>query len=49
MVTATDLAGLAGGNAGEACFGRYGAMPLKIKSCHEMVKHQLVVTTHSSN
>ncbi|OXA50116.1 probable tRNA (guanine(26)-N(2))-dimethyltransferase isoform X2 [Folsomia candida] len=48
VVTATDMAGLAGGNAGEACFARYGAMPLKIKSCHEMALRILIHTVQSS-
>ena len=36
MITATDMAILCG-NTPEKCFASYGAMPLKSKSCHEMV------------
>lgn len=37
LVTATDMAVLAG-NAAETCYSKYGAVSLRIKSCHEMVK-----------
>ena len=35
-VTCTDMAVLCG-NHPEACFAKYGAMPLHSKFCHEMV------------
>ncbi|XP_055837196.1 tRNA (guanine(26)-N(2))-dimethyltransferase [Episyrphus balteatus] len=35
LVTATDMAVLAG-NTPEACFVKYGSVPLRNKSCHEM-------------
>lgn len=35
LVTATDMAVLAG-NTPESCFAKYGTIPLKTKSCHEM-------------
>ncbi|XP_066259855.1 tRNA (guanine(26)-N(2))-dimethyltransferase [Euwallacea similis] len=35
LVTATDMAVLAG-NSPETCYVKYGAVSLKIKSCHEM-------------
>uniref|UniRef100_A0A1B0FAT7 tRNA (guanine(26)-N(2))-dimethyltransferase n=1 Tax=Glossina morsitans morsitans TaxID=37546 RepID=A0A1B0FAT7_GLOMM len=35
LVTATDMAVLAG-NAPEACYVKYGSVPLRMKSCHEM-------------
>ncbi|CAD7080147.1 unnamed protein product [Hermetia illucens] len=35
LVTATDMAVLAG-NTPEACFVKYGSVPLKTKACHEM-------------
>ena len=35
-MTCTDLAILAGNHA-ETCFGKYGAVPLKVPFCHEMV------------
>lgn len=35
LVTATDMAVLAG-NSPEACFVKYGSVPLRMKSCHEM-------------
>lgn len=37
MVTCTDMAVLCG-NHGEACYAKYGAVPLKAKFCHEMVR-----------
>lgn len=39
MVTATDMAVLAGGNHAEACFAKYGSMSLKSKACHEIVSN----------
>lgn len=36
LVTATDMAVLAG-NSPETCYSKYGAVSLRIKSCHEMV------------
>ncbi|XP_076275723.1 tRNA methyltransferase 1 isoform X2 [Rhynchophorus ferrugineus] len=35
LVTATDMAVLAG-NTPETCYSKYGAISLKVKSCHEM-------------
>uniref|UniRef100_A0A182QVX7 tRNA (guanine(26)-N(2))-dimethyltransferase n=1 Tax=Anopheles farauti TaxID=69004 RepID=A0A182QVX7_9DIPT len=35
LITATDMAVLAG-NTPEACYVKYGSVPLKTKSCHEM-------------
>ncbi|KAF2905205.1 hypothetical protein ILUMI_00982 [Ignelater luminosus] len=35
LVTATDMAVLAG-NSPETCYSKYGAISLRIKSCHEM-------------
>ncbi|XP_016963912.1 probable tRNA (guanine(26)-N(2))-dimethyltransferase [Drosophila biarmipes] len=35
LVTATDMAVLAG-NAPEACYVKYGSVPLRMKCCHEM-------------
>lgn len=35
LITATDMAILAG-NTPEACFVKYGSVPLKTKACHEM-------------
>lgn len=37
LVTATDMAVLAG-NSAETCYCKYGAVSLRIKCCHEMVK-----------
>lgn len=36
-VTCTDMAVLAG-NSGETCYSKYGAMALKSRACHEMVR-----------
>ena len=36
MVTCTDMAILCG-NCPEACFAKYGSIPIRHKSCHEMV------------
>ncbi|KAM6149047.1 tRNA (guanine(26)-N(2))-dimethyltransferase [Erethizon dorsatum] len=36
-VTCTDMAVL-GGNSGETCYSKYGAMALKSRACHEMVR-----------
>lgn len=41
LVTATDMAVLAG-NSPETCYSKYGAVSLRIKSCHEMVGFFLV-------
>lgn len=38
LVTATDMAVLAGGNHAESCFAKYGSMSLKSKACHEVVR-----------
>ncbi|XP_049281347.1 probable tRNA (guanine(26)-N(2))-dimethyltransferase [Anopheles funestus] len=35
LITATDMAVLAG-NSPESCYVKYGSVPLKTKSCHEM-------------
>ncbi|XP_018576509.1 probable tRNA (guanine(26)-N(2))-dimethyltransferase [Anoplophora glabripennis] len=35
LITATDMAVLAG-NSPETCYSKYGAVSLRIKSCHEM-------------
>lgn len=35
LVTATDMAVLAG-NCSETCYTKYGAISLRIRSCHEM-------------
>ena len=37
-VTCTDMAVLCG-NHSEACYAKYGCMPLKGKFCHEMVSY----------
>lgn len=37
LITATDMAVLAGGTP-EACYVKYGSVPLKMKACHEMVR-----------
>lgn len=39
-VTCTDMAVLAG-NSGETCYSKYGAMALKSRACHEMVRAPL--------
>ena len=41
-VTCTDMAVLAG-NHGETCHAKYGAMPLRSRACHEMVKAFLLI------
>lgn len=41
LVTATDMAVLAG-NTPEACFVKYGTVPLKTKCCHEMVNYYVI-------
>ena len=40
-VTCTDMAVLCG-NHSEACYGKYGAMSLQAKYCHEMVRKFVV-------
>lgn len=42
-VTCTDLAVLAGSNAG-TCFSKYGAMPVKTQACHELALRILLAT-----
>ncbi|XP_004872480.1 tRNA (guanine(26)-N(2))-dimethyltransferase isoform X1 [Heterocephalus glaber] len=42
-VTCTDMAVL-GGNSGETCYSKYGAMALKSRACHEMA---LRIVLHS--
>jgi len=37
MVTSTDTAVLCG-NTPEACFNKYGSIPIKHKACHEIVR-----------
>lgn len=37
LITATDMAVLAG-NSPETCHAKYGAVSLKTKACHEMVR-----------
>lgn len=37
LVTATDMAVLAG-NSPETCYVKYGAVSIKSKACHELVK-----------
>lgn len=46
LVTATDMAVLAG-NSPETCYVKYGAVSLKIKSCHEMAVRILLQTIES--
>lgn len=43
LVTATDMAVLAGGTP-EVCYVKYGSIPLKTKSCHEMALRILLRT-----
>lgn len=43
LVTATDMAVLAG-NTPEACFAKYGTVPLRNKACHEMALRILLRT-----
>lgn len=43
LVTATDMAVLAG-NTPEACFAKYGTIPLRNKACHEMALRILLRT-----
>jgi len=43
MVTATDMAALAGGNHADSCFAKYGSMSLKSKACHEIVSFCSIV------
>ncbi|XP_075153046.1 tRNA methyltransferase 1 [Haematobia irritans] len=49
LVTATDMAVLAG-NAPEACYVKYGSVPLRMKSCHEMALRILLhcIETHAN-
>eukprot|EP01080_Neovahlkampfia_damariscottae_P004843 gene4843-8428_t len=44
-VTCTDMAVLAGKNM-SACFAKYGSVPFKSKSCHEMALRILLNTIH---
>ena len=37
LVTCTDMAVLCG-NSPETCYAKYGALSLKSKACHEMVR-----------
>lgn len=46
MVTCTDMAVLCG-NHGEACYAKYGAVPLKAKFCHEMALRILLQSLES--
>lgn len=43
LVTATDMAVLAGGTP-EACYVKYGSIPLRTKACHEMALRILLRT-----
>ncbi|XP_074595229.1 tRNA methyltransferase 1 [Brevipalpus obovatus] len=47
MVTCTDVAILCG-NAGETCFAKYGAMSLRLVSCHEMALRIVLHSIESS-
>ncbi|XP_030380509.1 probable tRNA (guanine(26)-N(2))-dimethyltransferase [Scaptodrosophila lebanonensis] len=49
LVTATDMAVLAG-NMPEACFAKYGSVPLRMKCCHEMALRILLhcIETHAN-
>ncbi|XP_030564873.1 probable tRNA (guanine(26)-N(2))-dimethyltransferase [Drosophila novamexicana] len=49
LVTATDMAVLAG-NAPEACYVKYGSVPLRMKCCHEMALRILLhcIETHAN-
>jgi len=49
LVTATDMAVLAGGNAAESCFAKYGAMSMKTKACQEMVFSRLKINWINMN
>ncbi|CAL8072921.1 unnamed protein product [Orchesella dallaii] len=48
MVTATDMAVLAGGNHADSCFAKYGSMSLKSKACHEIALRIVIHTVQSS-
>lgn len=48
LVTATDMAVLAG-NSPETCYSKYGAVSLRIKSCHEMVCSKFLHKTYVSS
>lgn len=41
LITATDMAVLCG-NTPEACYSKYGSIPLKTKACHEMALRLLL-------
>ncbi|XP_017464129.1 PREDICTED: probable tRNA (guanine(26)-N(2))-dimethyltransferase [Rhagoletis zephyria] len=49
LVTATDMAVLAG-NTPEACYAKYGSVPLRMKCCHEMALRILLhsIETHAN-
>ncbi|ODN05503.1 putative tRNA (guanine(26)-N(2))-dimethyltransferase, partial [Orchesella cincta] len=47
MVTATDMAVLAGGNHADSCFAKYGSMSLKSKACHEIALRIVIHTVQS--
>lgn len=47
LVTATDMSVLAG-NTPEAGYVKYGSVPIKSKSCHEMALRILLKTIESS-
>uniref|UniRef100_W8B9H9 tRNA (guanine(26)-N(2))-dimethyltransferase n=1 Tax=Ceratitis capitata TaxID=7213 RepID=W8B9H9_CERCA len=49
LVTATDMAVLAG-NTPEACYAKYGCVPLRMKCCHEMALRILLhsIETHAN-
>ncbi|XP_057522092.1 tRNA (guanine(26)-N(2))-dimethyltransferase 1-like [Amaranthus tricolor] len=46
MCTATDMAVLCGNNA-EACYSKYGSIPLRAKYCHEMALRILLASIES--
>lgn len=44
LVTATDMGVLAGSSTPEACYVKYGSVPLRSKACHEMALRILLRT-----
>ncbi|CAG7815273.1 unnamed protein product, partial [Allacma fusca] len=47
LVTATDMAVLAGGNTPESCFAKYGSMSVKSKACQELALRILIHAVQS--
>lgn len=47
LITATDMA-VFSGSSPEACYVKYGSIPLKAKSCHEMAIRILLHTIEST-